>query len=148
MNEGTLKNQLVKRLEDDMPGAVVLRHEELFRSGIPDMSVTWNGKTTWWEAKLADPNPRGKGIQKLTASRLAEQGRCYYIIWVASPGPKRTLIVEPKHVLIGDWDHPFVFFPPTRLNGWDRAEWPDYHMENISVFIKGIHEYDYPLRSK
>lgn len=52
--EARLKGLLVKAIRAQLPGAVVYRHEDTFTAGIPDVSVTWEGVTSWWEVK-AEP---------------------------------------------------------------------------------------------
>lgn len=80
------------------PSFVTLRHEDVRTSGIPDVSITGLGKTTWWEAKYLNPVFRSTGIQELTMLRLAAAGYARYVIWEEKRGIKRTLIVHPKYV--------------------------------------------------
>ena len=96
MNEATLKGQLVKTCERHMAGAVVLRHEEIFTAGYPDMTVTWRGKTVWLEAKYVVPRFRSRGLQEDTCKRLASQGVCYYVLYEDRGKGKRTKIVHPS----------------------------------------------------
>jgi hypothetical protein len=71
VNEGTLKRALVKAIRAAMPGAVVYRHEDTFSAGIPDISVTWQGITSWWEVKY---EPLGR-TSKPTALQVHELDR-------------------------------------------------------------------------
>lgn len=117
MNEATCKAATIQRCKTLMPGCVILRHEDLFRSGVPDMSVTWHGRTSWWEAKVAweGREPTGKKQQKITCFRLAEHGICFYVIFTVSKGQNsgiiRTEIVHPSNVLHGAW-------PYRPVTGW------------------------------
>jgi len=78
---------------------VLLRHEDIRTGGIPDLSVTGLGKTTWWEFKHATPYFESPGNQELTMMRLAVNGYARYIIWSEGGGnPKMTNIVEPKEI--------------------------------------------------
>jgi len=97
------KRQLVERLKHDLVGAVVLRHEDHFRAGIPDISVTWHKLTTWLEVKHADPYLSGSGIQLHLAGQLADQGFCWFIIYYEDETAKRTLIVHPSEVYRDSW---------------------------------------------
>jgi hypothetical protein len=117
MNEATLKNQLVKKLRELMPGFVILRHEDRHTAGIPDISVTGCGRTSWWEVKHANPDWKSRGIQELTCMRLAAAGICFYITYEDKTGVKRTIISTPREAaatggLEGEWtrgfDHRFV----------------------------------------
>lgn len=92
LTEGSLTRDLMKTIEQVMLSAVVLKHADRFTSGIPDLTVTWRGVTSWWECKHT-PFKR-KGLQTLTAQRLAAHGICRYIIFDA----KRTRIVHPNNL--------------------------------------------------
>jgi hypothetical protein len=99
MNETTLKSALVTLLRKAFPGYVIFRHEDRHLFGVPDISVTGNGVTSWWEGKFADPTFLSQGIQELTMLRLANQAYARYIIWeLATDGVKRTLLVQPKQM--------------------------------------------------
>jgi hypothetical protein len=121
MTEAILKAALVAHLRKNLPGFVIIRHEDRLTSGVPDISVSGNGRTTWWEVKLA-PGFKSKGIQKLTLLKLSLSGYARYIIYDKSGS---VYIVQPKD-----------------LDCWDI----DYSMKSIvdnhaSVcgFIQGVH---------
>ena len=99
MNEKTLVSDLVPTLREELLGAVVFNHADLMTSGIPDVSVTWNGWTSWLEVKYANPNFEVTGIQKLTMGRLAAQGLAWFIVYEQKP--HRTLIVHPQYIIAG-----------------------------------------------
>ena len=98
MTEADLKGDLCVYLRTALPKSFVKRHEDYCTSGIPDITVTWNGKTTWIEAKLANPDLKKKGIQTYSAMKLFEQGSCWFLIWEEKRGERRTLIVDPHDV--------------------------------------------------
>lgn len=114
MTEAELKAKLVLKLRTQHKNYVVLRHEDRFRVGIPDMSVTGNKITSWWEAKYANPHVRSRGAQELAMLRLGRAGIAYYIIYHEEGGIRRTGIVHPGEIktLAGAWvegfDHQFV----------------------------------------
>ena len=81
MNEARLKAALVLALKKRVPGAVVLRHEDRFQAGIPDISVTLAGRrasengagrVVWAEVKYDRPGVRSQltAIQERTRRRL------------------------------------------------------------------------------
>jgi len=75
---------------------VLLRHEDIRTGGIPDLSVTGYGKTTWWEFKHGTPYFESPGNQELMMMRLKVNGYARYIIWRERPGEgKTTNIVNP-----------------------------------------------------
>jgi len=104
MNESILKSQLVKLARDTMPGFVIIRHEDRITSGIPDISISGNKKTTWLEVKYGTPKFASKGIQELMCNRLAIAAfACYYVIYLERSGEKWTHIVHPRDV--GNEEH-------------------------------------------
>lgn len=99
-DESGLKSALMREIKLSMPGAVALRHEDVRTAGIPDLSLTWRGKTSWWECKHATPDFAGTGIQKLTMLRLAGAGYARYIVWHEHKDEtcKQTMIVCPRNI--------------------------------------------------
>lgn len=98
-NETSLKGKLVIALKFDFPGAVVIRHEDHFTGGIPDISMTWRGRTVWLEVKHLNPRMKTKGLQTDTAIRLSEEGYCWFIVYSEKNGIRKTLIVHPREFM-------------------------------------------------
>jgi len=104
MGETELKAKTRLKLKKVLEGSVVLRHEDIFTAGIPDFSITWNGKVCWIEAKHANPSLKGKKIQLVTMMRLRNQTEyCRYLIFHERKNIKETRIVEPVHVYRKEW---------------------------------------------
>jgi hypothetical protein len=136
MTEATLKAKLVLELKDGLPGPkVILRHEEIFRHGNPDMSITWNGHTLWFEAKLATPRLRSKGVQKITCCELEAAGRnCWFVIWFQqNPTSERfTYIVKPTALFRGTWKESYAMKVP----GFDHKAFVEF----VRNTIEGMNE--------
>ena len=96
VNEATLKQELVLAFKKSLPGAVVFRHEDKFRAGIPDISVTWNRMTTWLEVKYITSRLIQRRIQHVTVCDLAEAGSCFYVHYVNKPPSWETVVIEPR----------------------------------------------------
>ena len=115
-NEAELKGKLVEKLKEQLTGAVIFPIQDRWTSGIPDIAVTWMGRTTWWECKYADPDLDSKGIQDLTLLRLAGAGYARYVIYEDRGSVRRTRIVHPKDinewmatdVVVSGFNHEFV----------------------------------------
>ena len=99
-NESQLKSKLMELIRDGLPGFVAIRHEDVRRAGIPDLSLTGYGKTSWIEIKHGTPDFDSTGIQELTMLRLAAAGYARYLVYIENQdgSNKRTLIVHPKRL--------------------------------------------------
>lgn len=82
MNEAYLKQRLVKAIKEKMPGAVVVRHEDQFTAGIPDISITWAGVTSWVEVKYSRAGRRARvtPLQRAALDRLFAAGAPAYLL--------------------------------------------------------------------
>lgn len=117
-DESGLKSALVREIHRQLPQFVVLRHEEVRLGGVPDLSLSGNNKTSWWEAKHGTPNFQSKKLQEITLRRLDDTSYARYIIWMeaADGSNKRTYIVQPRYLKnTSEWrvwchgyDHVFV----------------------------------------
>ena len=107
MKESTLVTQLKNALCAGLPGAVVFKHHDAITAGIPDLSVTWKGTTTWLEVKYN--TDRIRPLQHNTLLRLARQNRAYYVIYHLKPQKVRLvnplLIPDAAGAILEGWDH-------------------------------------------
>jgi hypothetical protein len=98
--EAKYKGLLGDQFKLDWPWVVWQRHEDHFAYGIPDISVTGGGATTWLEAKVLNPRLKSKRIQEVQLLKLGTQGRAWYIIWdLRVKTQPLTRIVHPKQVV-------------------------------------------------
>lgn len=96
MTEATLKQSLVACLKNRLPGAVVFRHEDRFRAGIPDISVTWGHHTSWLEVKYAAPRIRAREFQDVTLRDLARHGwGSFMVVYFNHAGVVETRVIDP-----------------------------------------------------
>jgi hypothetical protein len=101
--EGELRSKLGDRMrKHPVVGAwEILRHEDIRSVGIPDMSLTGSGRTTWWEFKHAAPDLKRNevgSIQHLCMQRLERLGFARYVIWLEDNEMEFALIVRPQHL--------------------------------------------------
>jgi hypothetical protein len=116
---------LFKRLH---PGAVVFRHEDLFRAGVPDTSISWKGVVSWWEFKHQTLTGRipWRGAQGAEMRRLWATGvPAYYPIFRETKSDL-MLLVQPATASYKSLDTPTVF----RCNVYN----------NLIQFIEQIHQ--------
>lgn len=101
--ESRYTQEFRKEVEKELPYAVVIKLADNYTIGVPDMTITFDGHTSWWELKVARKDSAtlkglGKGIQNMMAQRLALEGICYYIVFWDAPSKKGICIYEPKDV--------------------------------------------------
>lgn len=88
------------------PSYMLIRHEDQTRSGVPDISLTGAGWSSWWEGKMIRGNSMvSTGVQDLTMLRLARAGFARYLLWEDSGDYKRVYIAEPREVVALDGTH-------------------------------------------
>lgn len=116
MIESKFKSDIMKGLEQRVPDGIHLRLEDRSTSGVPDIVSTFNGMSSWWEAKIARPKietNRG-GIQRLTCRRLARYGYCRYVVAVeVGRIIKATYVVTPDDLRHINYD--FAMLPEVGL---------------------------------
>jgi hypothetical protein len=95
-DESGLKRKLIRCIPT--PEFLVFAHSDLRKYGIPDLSLSGHGRTTWWELKHATPRFATKEIQEVTCLRLARTSFCRYVIYHEYGDTKETLIVHPSAV--------------------------------------------------
>lgn len=115
MTEATVRASLVKRLRQ-YKDWIVLRHEDHYTSGIPDISITGNKVTSWWETKYQRGfTLENKGIQQYTLEQLDKHGCAHYVIYT----PEQVAIVRPS------LENPAIF--------------PGINHVAVVCYIRGIH---------
>lgn len=82
MLEVKLSGDLVRILREELYGSVVFKHADSLTAGIPDISVTFQGRTTWIETKVARPRVKDREIQRLRLKQLWLAGQnAYYVVY-------------------------------------------------------------------
>ncbi len=105
-----------------MPGAVVFRHEDQFTGGIPDISVTWAGITTWWEVKYSPIGRSSKptSLQGYTLLSLSRQSTAGLITYAETKRAGKSVCFED-----------YANNSYTDLTGWSH--------EAVASLIQGYH---------
>lgn len=98
--EADLKVVLVQTFKLILPTFKTLRHEDVRTCGIPDLSTTGLGRTSWLEVKHGTPKFDSIGVQEVTMLQLAGAGFARYVIYQEDKTGenKRTLIVHPRYL--------------------------------------------------
>lgn len=95
MTEAKLSSALVRLLRQELPQAVIFKHWDHITAGVPDISVTWLHRTTWYEVKYITKGIIQRGQQRRVLEQMGEHGVAWYIIYLATPIPG-TYIVHPS----------------------------------------------------
>lgn len=97
MKEVDLVRNLIDTLRKELAGAVVFKHADTMTAGIPDISVTWGGMTTWLEVKYQTGEAIGfRAAQDQMMIRLRLIGSAYYVLYEDRRGTARaTKILDP-----------------------------------------------------
>ena len=114
-SEATLTQKLLAAM-GQLPDAEAFKINDRSTAGIPDCVVTWNGFTTWFEVKYANPKFKRRELQHLTLRRLyrANKQRARYVVYDAVMN--KVYIVAPKDlenwrqsvVCCSGFEHAFV----------------------------------------
>jgi hypothetical protein len=104
VTEATIQSKLIESLHAGLPGAKwITKHSDRSTAGIPDVSVTWRGGTTWLELKY-----RRRGEKLATIVEPIQVSECIKL-WAASRGrvvftvydvpTDSTILYSPKTML-------------------------------------------------
>ena len=104
MTEANLSKNLVLALKKRMPGSVVFKHNDRITAGIPDISVTWRGRTVWIEVK-AGRYPLS-GIQNYVFQRMGQF--TLVVRYRERRGGRETLLNDNLKLRFKNYEHSAV----------------------------------------
>jgi hypothetical protein len=103
MTEASVSSAFMTALRKRLPGAVVIKHRDASFIGLPDCSVTYNGRTYWLEFKLWQPPKKWDGtscpvisiaekspVQYKMMQRLNFAAVAFYVVWAKKSGKAFT----------------------------------------------------------
>ena len=118
MTESDIKSRLCRMLRERAIQLgefwLILRHEDSVITGLPDISISANGKTTWWEVKYGNPLFQTTGSQKLLCRKLAMTSFCRFLVFRETKDGKNrmTAIVNPieatEYQSVGGFNYEWV----------------------------------------
>lgn len=122
MTESALQSACLRRLRANLQGAVILKHNDPFISGIPDVSVSLN-VVSWIEFKAGAKIKWKNDLQWLTCQRLAKATRRCWVVFYREglDGDRMTYIIPATNVdrrgnfnaadaeMVAGFDHGFVY---------------------------------------
>lgn len=126
MLEGRYLSDLRKVLRSKLynQNYVLFKHSSYTQIGIPDVSLTYNGLTTWWEAKVGTKIV-GTELQLYNMKMLAVAGYARYILY--NEEINSTFVVHPANVKVdGSFNRP-------------EAYWSNLRAEDIAAYIVAVH---------
>lgn len=137
--EATVKQSLVQAMRKSMNGSLIFRHEDRHIFGVPDISCSWNGVTTWWEVKFATPQFQLTEIQMLNCIKLSKQGsKCGFIVF-----QKGHTFSKGNGLWIGE-DSSTHIINPNKMPEWtiDQPSWfqcVGHDYKGVAEYIQGEH---------
>lgn len=93
MKEADLKRALCAAIREALPGAVVYRHEDMFATGMPDISVTLSGRVVWIEVKFEKLGRKSKPTE-LQEAALRKLGGVLVTYGLARDGRRAVSVTE------------------------------------------------------
>jgi len=111
----------------------VMLHQDVRKSGYPDIAVHGNKLSTHWEFKHATPDFSSPGVQEITCRKIAMHAYCRYVIFLEHGDLMQTWIVHPDRVYKKD-GKALRIKPEQIFEGFDFAR--------LSAFVHSIH---YPV---
>lgn len=98
MNEAKLRHELANSLRRSFTSAVVFCHEDKFTAGIPDLSITLDGVTLWFELKHVTPKKRFKTTD-LQVQTAVELENCWYIVYEERKIMKTEILSHMTYII-------------------------------------------------
>ena len=123
--EAALKATLIKELKKHR-AYLVFTHSDRRLYGVPDLSISGHGMTSWWELKHATPYFYSSKIQELTCYHLSLRTACHYILYFEHDDKRYTQIVLPKNL-----HNEVIAQPEAHIQGHDQAA--------VVQYIKQLH---------
>ena len=97
--------KIEKAIQKKMPDAVILKHNDMSTKGIPDLAITYAGRTNYVEVKLLKKDETPSSFKKhfiplqlATAILLQRQGHAYYFVAYPLAGQLHAAIFSPTAV--------------------------------------------------
>jgi hypothetical protein len=110
--------------------AVVFRHEDSLRAGVPDTSISWRGVTSWWEFKFGGNTIKWRGAQSAELVRLHSTSiPAFFVVFRETNERGRELFIVPAtaghrnlqtHLYAASWDYQYLLQFIERVHGWSR----------------------------
>lgn len=98
--EAVLTSRLITALKAVMPEAIIYKINDRMTVGIPDVVITYHGRTLWIEAKCTIGNRVRHHAnwerQLWETQRLEMQGRCIFVIFEANA----VVVAQPVDIKV------------------------------------------------
>lgn len=155
-NESYYTQKWIRHMREHHPDWTVFKHADAFTAGTPDISVSFNQRTTWVEDKWVPFKPMEiqlwrvltPGLQMFNMSRLAKVTSAFYMV-VAKDYPTTkapVLWIRGDHML-DHVRHETTLKPDMSLwSNW-KPEWiygrpimfEDFNVEGLTSILRLIH---------
>lgn len=79
MSEAQIQTSILKYLKKKYPTALIFKHADKTRCGVPDIQFIYYGNTVWLEVKK--PGGKVSDIQEWTLERLRNNNHKAYVVY-------------------------------------------------------------------
>ncbi len=107
IDERSITTKVMDATEDNLRGAVLLKHADRSTIGIPDFSVSWMGATFWVEMKYLRKRDTLKKINKTEQLVQCHQlsvvtgGKCWVLVYEEEP--RQVTVWTPRALFMHIW---------------------------------------------
>ena len=132
MNERKITEEVLAELRK-LRGAVVLKHADRFTKGVPDLSVSVLGGTSWIELKYLRKKARLRDVVDTLQLTLCHElatttnGRCWVVVFEEEP--RRVTVWQPQALFRHLW--PRVAGPNPANPKWKHLGCAPVEIENL-----------------
>lgn len=137
MTENDIAAEILVRTRRDLPGAVVVKHNDAGTVGIPDIQVARCDRTSWGELKFVKPGRSLKQVNKVQQLifchelAVVNNGRCWVLVYEDLGEPLLT-VWQPRVLFRHLWpslagpdpEHPkwrTIGFQALDVDDWEPA---------------------------
>lgn len=111
MTEREIAVRVLEDLRCSLPGAVVVKHNDVGTKGIPDIQVARFNRTSWGELKKLGKSDTLKSINKVEQLLFCHQlatvnnGRCWVIVYEDLGKGSGVSVWQPRALFAHIWPH-------------------------------------------
>ena len=133
MNEREIAEKVLTDLRRNLPGYVIIKHNDVGTKGIPDVQINGLDRTSWAELKLLR---RGDSLKRINKAQqlvfchelaTVNHGRCWVVVFEETETDLFTSVWQPRILFAHLW--PNVAGPNPDHPSWTRLGFKPIDMD-------------------